>query len=510
MTGRKAIGLAALAGAALALTQQPLGFWWVMFLSGPVIWLLWFSAHDAPRPGRAAFLTGWAAGSGFFALSLHWIVEPFLIDIARHGWMAPFALFLMSAGLALFWGGGFWLAWRVRRFASGPFILAIGWALGEFARSYVLTGFPWALPAYAWTNTPLAQAAALIGPYGLSLLTLAAMLSIGPLITRPRAPLAAILVLPVFAGLWVWGAARIPHEAPTEGRPVIRILQTDVDQREKWSEENRRTGFEKLLALSTTPAETRPALVLWPENAVTFPIDMAAGARDLVQASLGETALALGSLRLDAGPEAEIRSGARWRNSLFLLDRTGLSRPFDKVHLVPFGEYLPLEGFFASIGLSSLAGVGGGIVAGDEHVLMQTGDLPPFAPLICYEMIFPRETARAADGAKWLALVTNDGWFGDWAGPAQHLGIARMRAIETGLPVARAANRGHSAMISPYGQVTLLSQEKQEGVIDAALPDSISPTAYFRYGELFTLVLLTFCLIAAILRGQIRTRPSDC
>lgn len=498
-SARLRFALAALAGALMALTQPPLGLWPAFFVAGPLLYLLWRAAHGAARPGRAAFLAGWAAGAAYFALALHWIVEPFLVDAERFGWMAPFALLLLGGGLALFWGAGFWLAWRLRRLVGGPLALAAAWAGAEFARSYVLTGFPWALPVYGWVDTPLAQAAALIGPYGLSFLTFAAMLAPGALFGRPRAFAPAVLTLPALAVLWAWGWARPPDAAsgaaPDETRPLIRILQTDIDQSEKWAPGQAKPIFERLLALSTGGDGERPALVIWPESAVTFPIDMAPGARAAIRAALGPSALALGSLRLDKGPAAKIEPGARWRNSLFLLGEDGLSAPYDKIHLVPFGEYLPLRDLLSRLGLSSIAGVGGGIVPGARHVLMRPEATPPFAPLICYEMIFPHETARAAAGADWLVLVTNDAWFGDWAGPAQHFAMARLRAIETGLPVARSANRGRSAMIDPYGRASATIRSARDGAINARLPDSIHPPPYFRHGELITTLMICVGLL---------------
>ncbi|MEX2519658.1 MAG: apolipoprotein N-acyltransferase [Paracoccaceae bacterium] len=492
LSPRQRLLVAALAGGAMALAQPPLGLWPVLFIAGPALYLIWRETASAHHPGRAAFFTGWVAGAAHFALALHWIVEPFLVDIARHGWMAPFALILLSAGLALFWGAGFWAARRFERVFGGPLALAGFWALAEFARSYVLTGFPWALPVYAWVETPLAQAAALIGPYGLSFLTLAAMLAPGALLAPGRkGGVAAALTLPALAALWIWGAARVPEAmAPAPDRPMIRILQTEVDQKEKWALDQVRPNFERLIALSTAPAAETPALVLWPESAVTFPIDMAPDARAAIRAAIGPAELGLGSLRLDAGPEAQIVHGARWRNSFFLVGEEGLSAPFDKMHLVPFGEYLPFAAAMERIGLASLAGLGGGIVPGAAPALMRGGAAPPFAPLICYEMIFPRETARAAAGAEWFALVTNDGWFGNWAGPAQHLAMAQLRAIETGLPVARAANRGVSAMIDPYGRAFGRLGRGVAGAIDARLPESLSPPAYRRHGELFATIMI--------------------
>lgn len=496
---------AALAGGVMALAQPPLGFWPAFFLAGPALYLLWGAAARASRPGRAAFAVGWAAGAAHFALALHWIVEPFLVDVARYGWMAPFALVGLSGGLALFWGAGFWLAGRCGRMICGPFALALFWAGGEFLRSWALTGFPWALPVYGWMETPLAQAAALTGPYGLSFLTLAAMLAPGALFERPRAILPAAVALPALAGLWIWGAARVPALQADESQPLIRIVQTDVNQADKWAIEQVKPGFEKLLALSSGPAAERPAVIVWPESAVTFPLDQAPGALTTIRERIGESALAVGSLRVDRKPGEPAPPDARWRNSLFLFEKGELAPPFDKVHLVPFGEYMPLSALMSRFGIDGIAGRGAGIVAGETHVLMSPAGAPPFAPLICYEMIFPHETARAAEGAGWLVLVTNDGWFGDWAGPAQHFAMARMRAIETGLPVARSANSGRSAMIDPYGREIGALSAGREGVIDARLPNSLVTTSYLRHNELLT--TLTICIALAFSFMACRRNP---
>lgn len=492
------VAAAALCGGALATSQPPLGFWPVLFVAGPAIFLLWRTAADAPRPGRAAFLTGWGAGAGFFASALHWIVEPFLVDAARHGWMAPFALVILCGGLALFWGAAFWAARRANRVVGGPLALAVFWAGAEFARSWALTGFPWALPAYAWTDTPVAQVSALIGPYGLSALTLATMTAPGALLLPPArsalrfAPCVAAAAL--LAAGWGWGALRVNGAADATG-PPIRILQTDVDQAGKWRRENVAPNLAMLMGLSTAPAAEAPAVIVWPETAVTFLIDEDGAARRAIRAELDQAAgggrgaaLALGALRR--------APGGGFFNSFHLLGDGGrVIATFDKVHLVPFGEYMPFADMLRRIGLGSLTGLAGGLEAGRTHTLMTPEDAPPFAPLICYEMIFPRETAAAAEGAAWMTLGTNDGWFGDWAGPAQHLAMAQMRAIETGLPIARAANSGHSAMIDPYGRARGRIGGGRAGAIDRRLPDSLAPPPYRRFGELFTTLLILFILL---------------
>ena len=480
-------------GLAFALAQPPLGLWPLIFIAGPILFWIWRSAT-----GRASFYVGLAFGAGYFGLGLHWIVEPFLVRPEIDGWMAPPALIAISFGMGLFPAAGFWLAGQaVRRGAAAVPALALGWGGMEVMRSSILTGFPWALPAYVWVDTPVAQTASLIGPYGLSLATLALCLTPASAIAGRFRIAGGAITLAIVGGAWGWGAAQLSPTDP-DGRPIIRIVQPNITQATKWDVALIRQHFEKTLTLTArTPEGGRPSLILWPESAVTFPIDMADEAR-LEIARVAGAEVALGSLRVDGGPDAVEIEPLRWRNSLFLLGQDGaLSKPFDKVHLVPFGEYLPFESILSQMGILAIAQRGAGIVPGESTVVLTPQHAPAFAPLICYEMIFPGEVMAASEGADWLALVTNDAWFGDWAGPIQHLAQAQMRAIETGLPIARAANTGISAMIDPFGRVTASLPMNEDGVIDAPLPAKRA-TLYREVGEMGSFALAMILAIFAI------------
>ncbi|MEM8753988.1 MAG: apolipoprotein N-acyltransferase, partial [Pseudomonadota bacterium] len=332
--------------------------------------------------------------------------------------------------------------------------------------------------------------ASALGPYGLSLLTLRAALAagaaLGPAPIGRAAP--PVLAAALVAGAWGWGAARLADAAPPpDDAPLVRILQTAVPQAIKWEPDRQAENFAMLLDLTAPPGATPPAVAIWPETAVTFVLDESPEALAILGDRLRGVPAAIGSLRRDGRGET-----ARWRNSLFLFDGVGgLGAPFDKIHLVPFGEYTPLYGLMEAIGLSAFAGPG--VAPGEAPVLMTPAGAPAFAPLICYEMIFPRETARAAEGAEWMALVTNDAWFGGWAGPLQHFAKARLRAIETGLPIARSANMGVSAMIDPYGRPQSSLSMGEAVAVDARLPDSLKETPYRLYGEL--LCALAVCII---------------
>ncbi len=499
--GWRRLGLAALAGAALSFAQPPYGVWPLVFLAIPILAAMGLGASR----GRGAFAVGWGAGTGFFAAGLYWVAEAFLVDAARDGWMAPFAIFFLATGLALFWGAAFWIAHRIaRRGAPGALALAAAWALLEFARSHVLTGFPWALPAYAWVESPMMQGAALIGPHGLGFLTLFAAALLGSVDMNRRVSfIAPALALAALGGLWAWGAARLAAPLPAAAEaPLIRVVQPNILQTEKWKPENARWIFTRLLDLTSEASGPAPEVVLWPETAVPFYVEREPAAREMIAGALPEGAtLILGSLRIVETPE-----GRSPRNSVVVLDQAGASvAQYDKRHLVPFGEYLPLKQVFGALGMTALVETRGGFGVGDHVGPIEAPGVPPFTPLICYEVIFPHEVAAAAVGARWLVQVTNDAWFGASIGPPQHLAQARVRAIETGLPLVRAANTGVSAVIGPRGEILESLGIGEMGVIDVALPPNLNPPVYMRIGDWPVVSAVFFALMGA---GLMARRPS--
>jgi apolipoprotein N-acyltransferase len=496
LTGLRRLALAAAAGAATALAQPPVSWPAVLFLALPVLlWLL----DGTPGP-RAAFAVGWAAGAGHFAAALFWIVEPFLVQPEIFGWMAPFALAGMAGGLALFWAAPFALArawwppgmWRV-------LLLASLWTLAELARAHVLTGFPWGLVAYGWVETPVIQAVALFGPHALGLLTLVAALLPGLRSWRALAAAAAL----VAAG-WGFGAWRLAQPAPERPEPlVVRLVQPDADQALKWQPGMQQEFYERHLGLSR--AGPRPDVTVWSETAVPFPLE---GSPELLAESAAAAApgtLVLGIQRSEPGPE-----GRRWYNSLAVLGPDGGPvAVYDKHHLVPFGEYIPRADWVARLGVPGLRTLtSGGFSAGSgPHVVVAPG-VPPFLPLICYEAIFPQELRAPEGRPEWLLQVTNDAWFGSASGPYQHFAQARVRAIEQGLPLARAANTGISAMVDPFGRVLARLELGEMGYVDAALPGALPATPYARSGDLFTLIAIAAILGLTVINfygGVLRT-----
>ncbi len=475
LRGWRQLLLAFAAGALLATVQVPWSFPPAYFLAIPVL----FRLHRGAPDKRRAALLGWMAGLAYFGLTLSWLVEPFMVEARTQGWMAPFALFFMAAGLALFWALAFGLA---RRGSIAGF--AGLWMLAELVRSYIFTGFAWGLIAQGWIDTPLIQSAALVGVHGLGLLSV-----VGVLLLARGTRGAVALGLGVFALLWGYGIIR-------ESRPVyeretpftVRLVQPNAAQELKWLPEFQPVFFDRQLAL-TAEGDSRPDLVIWPEAAVPFLPDTRPDLRARMAAAAKGSRIAFGARRRD--------EAGRWFNALFLLDPAGeIVARYDKQHLVPFGEYIPLSGLLEKTGIGWLKGLTGtGFSAGDGPVVIKALPVPAFVPLICYEAVFPQDVQVAGQRAEWLLQITNDAWFGKFSGPYQHLAQARIRAIEQGLPLARAANTGVSAVIGPYGRIRAMLPLNVAGKVDAPLPAPLEPTLYSRtqdWGILAVLLLLTF------------------
>ncbi|SMY08459.1 apolipoprotein N-acyltransferase [Flavimaricola marinus] len=471
-------------GAVAGLGQSPWGLWPLTLVA--LVAVMLFMAAEAGWK-RAAF-AGWAFGAGYFALTLHWIVQPFLIDIARHGWMAPFALVFMALGMALFWAAAGGIAAALGRGRAHPWAIVAGLGLAELTRSLVMTGFPWALLGHIWLDTPMVQIASYVGPHGLSLLTLAVPACAVSLWPR-KLWLAAPLVLLGLGWLVLEPGPGADVQAQIEaGAPVVRLVQPNARQDSKWDPGMAETLFQRQLQLTTAGGDNAdpdrvPDLVVWPETSVQWLLEYSEDVlRDVAVAARGAP-VALGILRRDA---------SRYFNSMVVVDRTGaVTDIYDKWHLVPFGEYVPLGELAARFGIRGLAASqGGGYSAGEGPGLVTIPGLGPAMPLICYEGIFPEEVNDAPERPRLLILITNDAWFGNWAGPEQHFAQARLRAIEQGLPLVRVANTGISGLIDPHGRVLGQLPLNLSGALDVPLPEAKPPTIYTKLGDWPAIVLL--------------------
>ena len=487
--------LAALLGAAATAALPPL---FLVPLLVPaftgLVWLL----DAAPSRGRAFWL-GWSFGAGYFATGLYWISYALLTDPVRFGWMIPFALFGLAAGLGLFTGAATWLAALPRARGAGRVLaLAASWSAFEWLRGHVLTGFPWNLIGTTWAASDVTmQPAAWIGAYGLGLVTvlvaaLPALLADAPAPgrgTRWRPVAVGTLGLVVLFGA---GALRLPP-GPTATVPgvALRVVQADIPQMVKARRDLMEVNLDRHIQLTTGPGFEHITHVVWPETAVPFAIGIDSVHRLELTAAVPPAGLLLtGVVRVERAADAQ----ARFFNSLAAVDRAGtIVAAYDKHHLVPFGEYVPFH-LRELIDVSKITPGSADFSSGPGPVTLTAPGLPPFSPLICYEAIFPEEVVAPDRRPGWLLNVTNDGWFGISSGPHQHFESARFRAVEQGLPLVRAANTGISAVVDAYGRVVASLGLGRAGVIDAPLPAAIPETFYGRFGDLTLIVLLVLVM----------------
>ena len=478
------------AGAVSALGFAPADAFALFLLGVAVLVILLDGANSSEHPKRNAALAGWAFGFGQFVVGMHWIFYPFLVDPVEHAWQIPFVALLFPGGLALFpmlaaWLASFW--WKPG--AARIFALATSYAAAEWLRGHILTGLPWNLPAYSWgLSLDILQSAALLGAYGLSFLTILFGASLAELFARPpRLRLPAAMAV-AFILVWVAGYVRL-NETPTTmvAGVQLRIVQPNIPQDEKYRRDLIQRNWQRLIDLSEKKTSAAPTIIVWPEAAPPILLQLSPEAHREIAALTGEDHILItGNQRL-ALDSQERRT---YFNSLYVFaDHGRLLSTYDKFHLVPFGEYLPLEPLLRELGITKLVGFPGSFAAGDGPHAYPLPHAPSVGPLICYEILFP----SAVIGEKrpqWLVNVTDDSWFGPWAGPEQHLLAARVRAIEEGLPVVRSANTGISAVIDPVGRTLVALGLDRTGAIDFGLPRALAMPGYALYGDAAFLLLL--------------------
>lgn len=536
LKGVRASGAAFVAGALSALTMAPFFLWGVLFITLPVlVWLIDGSlkAHTHPHPfstpRRAirAGIIGWWFGAGYFLAGLFWIGEPFLVEAERFAWLMPFAILLMPAGLALFHAAaaaGAALVWRPG--LGRVLALALALSAAEWLRGHILTGFPWNVLGYALTAPlPLMQTAGIFGIYGLTLL--AVLIFAVPLVAlagvenRPnslRARIGAVLIALLSLPLaWAYGMVRLAEAPPAHVDGVrLRLVQPSVPQRDKWRPERQRDIFFDHIALSQRGTDGNfdglagITHVIWPEAAMPFlPLSTPEALQAIGDMLPDGTHLIAGALRADGDP-SPVTGRRQAFNSLIALGPDGQPMAiYDKIHLVPFGEYLPLQPLLERIGLEKLVGWRGGFSVGQNpRPLLKIPGLPQIGALICYEAIFPATIVQGTERPQALINLTNDGWFGVTTGPHQHFHQARVRAVEEGLPLIRVANNGITAIFDSYGRVLARLELNVRGVIDTPLPGSRAAPVYARFGDILFAVLWIAGLFVLVFRVRRRNEPS--
>ena len=467
-----------------------------------LLWLL-----DSAPSRKRMFLDGWWWGWGFYMTGLYWFCIALMTDTEKFGWLIPPTLFGLTAVIALYSAVACWLmSWIWVRGISKIVVFTIVWTLVEYARGHLFTGFPWNLPGYSFGFSDASlQMASLVGIYGLS--WFAVLLGTSPVALGARKG-----GMVYFSVLWAlfllgsfWGAGRL-HEAdsiPEAARFVpgilLRLVQADIEQPHKWDPKLQIQGLREHVALTHSPGLENVTHIIWPETAV--PMVLSKGA--LLTRKLGDMLppgkiLITGSLR----SEGEGESWQIW-NSLMGLDHDGaIVGSYDKIHIVPFGEFLPFRRWLPKEWLTPVGDTDFSTGAGGH--LIEFPGLPPTLPLICYEVIFPEFSLPDEVRPKLLLSVTNDAWFGTSTGPYQHFEMARMRAVEQGVPLVRSANTGISAVVNSFGQVIASIPLGVKGIIDAKLPVAQSEATIYNKIKKIVIPFLWVVGLLLVLKQYIR------
>ncbi|MBR72877.1 MAG: apolipoprotein N-acyltransferase [Rhodospirillaceae bacterium] len=452
------------------------------------------------RNALSAALRGWWFGFGYFIVTFHWIGAALLVDADRFGWLAVPAVLLISAGLALFpvlvslavWfsPSGNWLK---------VLIFAFAWALSEWLRGIIFSGFPMSPIGISWTiSDAMIQSVSIVGVFGLSFVTVLA--SALPLshycIQKRRTQKSIIMATGISFGIlvivWVGGEIRISESeiGYNDSNLKIRVVQANISQQSKWDFKAKNLALSKHINWSLYNNNWDPELVIWPETAVPFYISNDGQLIHLISKAIPDD----GFLITGAPRTEKVNGLSKVWNSMFLLGSDfSVKAVYDKHHLVPFGEYIPLRGVF---GFSNLVNSAVDFSSGFGPTTINIKPIPSFSPLICYEGIFPGNVIGEGIRPAWLLNITNDGWFGNTTGPYQHFHTARLRALEEGLPLIRAANTGISAIIDPLGQIKKSTSLGSEGIMDGYLPAPLQkPPPFASIGNWILLIVgvIIFC-----------------
>jgi apolipoprotein N-acyltransferase len=505
LSGTRRAPVAFLAGLVGVLALPPFGFPAALFVSFTLlVWLL-DGATAVPEAGflrrlAPAFRIGWFFGFGYFVGGLWWLGNALLVEADDYAWALPLAMLGLPAFLALYYGLAAAMARLLWSDGMGR-VAALAFAFGvcEWLRGTLLTGFPWNAVGYGAMPVPLLmQSSGVLGiaaVNALAVFVFAAPALIGTRRGRVPGLTLATLFFAAHAGYGYYALHVVP--APENEAAVVRLIQPVIDQAMKLDDSARAEIFERHLKLSAEkPADggRRPDIIVWPETSIPFILtdnpDALVRIADVLE---DDQVLIAGAVRTESAGSGK---APRYYNSIYVIDGKGqIVAAADKVHLVPFGEYMPFEDLFESLGIAAVAAMPGGFSAAREHQLLTVSGRS-FYPLICYEAIFPSEINASAGQAAALLNVTNDAWFGDTPGPYQHFLQARLRAVERGLPLIRAANNGISAVVDNKGAIVTGLSYDTSGFVDATLPGRVEDVDRVKRQNWSFLITLAVLLVA--------------
>ncbi len=479
--------LSALLGCVAAVALPPFYIIPLLFLSFPALLVLIQSSNNS----KQAFAVGWWFGFGHFVTGLYWIANSLLVDAERFAWLIPFAVSLIPAVLAIYIGLVALIVFSMKLSGWRNVLwFAAVWVVVEMVRGQFLGGFPWNAIGYSWVfSGAMIQLTSITGVYGLSLLTV--LIALIPYlfvaeedkILRRQWTVGLITVLIV---VFVGGALRISRDVHAVSGVNVRVVQANIPQDMKWEEDVRWDGFLRHIAMSRRPSKLKDIdYIILPETAVPFALEQ----EKKIQRWIGKfkwpkSYIFTGSLRT----EGEKDNFKIW-NSIHVLNGKGkILGHYDKFRLVPFGEFVPFHNYMPFIEKITHGALD--FSSGDGVHTLILNAIKPFSPLICYEGIFPETAVNRSYRPEWILNVTNDAWFGKSTGPYQHFAMTRVRAVEQGLPLVRAANTGISAVVDGYGRVKASLGLSKSGVIDVALPAALPRTIYSRFYDSIPAVLI--------------------
>lgn len=518
LSGVKRWAVAFVAGLIASLGLAPLHLFVAGFIAFPlIVWLLdgavGFAGEGALKRLRPAFAVGWWFGFGYFIAGLWWIANALLVEARDFIWFIPLAVVGLPAILALFYGAACALA-RVLWSDGLGRIAALAFAFGlmELARGYVATGFPWNAIGQTIMPVPvMMQSVSVIGAEAMNALAVFVFALPAAMVSKNwRAAMAGVLSVGLLAahlgfGLWRLSAvAEVAAENDVAADMVrMRIVQPSIDQSTKTAGTDTDDQFALLLDLTSLTADDgrNPDVIIWPETAVPFILTRSPEAVSAIAARLqpGQR-LVTGAVRVE-GDEGEGADQRRYYNSITVLDDEGIIiDAADKVHLVPFGEYLPFKDLLGNLGLRAVAAADRGYSAAPDRTMIEPLSGIRLLPLICYEAIFARHAVFAGDQPAAILNVSNDAWYGNTPGPYQHMHQSRLRGIEQGVPLIRAANSGISGAFDGHGRplMPMLGYHVQ-GAADFDLPMAGVNTLYSQHGFRYLwLILFAFASIALV------------
>ena len=475
-----------LLGLALAFTQDPFNIPYCTFLVLP---LVSFLAMRFLKTSKQYSISGFVFGLGYFGLTFIWIINPFMVDPQKNFWLAPIAYLLFISALSLFWALAFYFSNYLSRDGEEKskkvLCLSILFALAELLRCYLFSGFPWAILSYGWVDTPVSIFVTWLGPYILNSLIIIVGFNL-LYSSKLNNAFKVIFLLTAFYGLQNSYLENDITEA--NEKLIVRLVQPNIKQKDKWKKENELSHLEILIDLSNK--SPKPDLVIWPETAVYWLPEEKPEKLKYIAEQVGSPVL-FGALRFNRGTK-------KLFNAAFLIDDEGqIQSIYDKTFLVPFGEYLPLGGLLRYLNIfGNNYRLVDGFSSGTGLKLIKNLGLPTFLPLICYEALFSNEILGQVKEARWIINITNDAWFGNGSGPKQHLNIARMRALENNIPLIRVSNNGISAKISKNGKIEEYIPLNEKGFLDVGLSVNTEreKTYYATFGKnasaYFHLILL--------------------